>query len=65
NVDGTENKHGTIHHYANAKITLNGQTKMQCFFIINVGDDQALLGYMFLQAFNPKIDWVAKTLDRQ
>jgi hypothetical protein len=29
----------------------------QCFFIINLGSDEMLLGYPFLAQTNPPIDW--------
>ncbi|KAH9983645.1 hypothetical protein BJV74DRAFT_733148, partial [Russula compacta] len=62
NVDGTKNEQGIIHRYTNAKVTLNRHTKTQRFFIMDVGEDCALLGYTFLQTFNPCIDWITKTL---
>ena len=63
NVDRTENKSGTIHQYINTKITLRNHTKDQRFYITDIGSDCAILGYMFLKAFNPGIDWKKKTLD--
>jgi hypothetical protein len=39
NVDGTENKKGTITHYCRLRIIYNGETDLQDFFIANLGKD--------------------------
>ena len=63
NIDGTKNKSGTICQYINAKITLGKHTKNQKFYIMDIGTDCTILGYMFLQAFNPRVNWEKKILD--
>jgi len=35
----------------------NGKSVRQWFFVLDLGQDQALLGYPFLQEFNPQVDW--------
>ena len=65
NINGTENKGGTIHQYINTRITLGKCTKNQKFYITDIGMDCTILGYTFLRDFNPKVDWEKKTLDRQ
>ena len=65
NINGTENKSETIHQYINTKITLGQHTKNQKFHITDIGTDCTILGYMFLKAFNPRINWEKKTLDGQ
>ena len=65
NVNGTENRSGTICQYIDTKITLGKHTKAQRFYITDIGSKCAILGYTFLWAFNPKIDWQERTLDGQ
>ncbi|HEX9503014.1 MAG TPA: retropepsin-like aspartic protease [Patescibacteria group bacterium] len=62
NVDGTKNQNGNIEELVNFKIAylkLNGQLKrkMQTFLILDLGEDDMILGYPFLQATNPEINW--------
>jgi len=56
-VDGTENKKGKITHYCWLRILYNGKQKLQKFFLTSLGKDRMILGYPFLQEFNPQIDW--------
>ena len=57
NVDGTENKQGDMTHYCHLRIMYNGQEDLQNFYITNLGKDRIILGYTFLEKFNPQIDW--------
>jgi hypothetical protein len=57
NVDGSNNKAGQITHECQLKMNYGGKELEQRFFVSDLGVDQALLGYPFLQEFNPKIDW--------
>src|SRR5260370_8546113 len=62
NIDGTKNQNGSIEELVNFEIAylkLNGQLKckMQTFLILDLGEDNMILGYPFLQATNPEINW--------
>ncbi len=57
NIDGTTNSAGNITRKCTLNIQVRGQTKEQEFFITNLGQDRVVLGYPFLQNFNPQIDW--------
>jgi len=57
NVDGTENKKGKITDYCWLRVLYNGKQKLQRFFLTSLGKDRMILGYPFLQEFNPQIDW--------
>ena len=57
NVDKTENRSGRITHYVDLEITRGIQTKVQRFYITNLGIDRFILGFPWLYEFNPDIDW--------
>jgi len=57
NVDGTENKRGNITHYCWLRVLYNKEQKLQKFFLMSLGKDRMILGYPFLQEFNPQINW--------
>jgi len=57
NVDGSNNKAGQITHSCQLELKYNGKNMKQQFFISDLGQDRALLGYPFLREFNPRIDW--------
>jgi len=57
NVDGTENKKGKITHYCWLRVLYNRKQKLQKFFLTSLGKDRMILGYPFLQEFNPWINW--------
>ena len=57
NIDGSNNKAGQITHACNLELTYGEKNTKQQFFISDLGQDQALLGYPFLREFNPQIDW--------
>src|SRR5258708_32044286 len=57
-----KNRNGNIEELANFEIAylqINGQLKrkMQTFLILDLGEDDMILGYPFLQATNPEINW--------
>jgi len=57
NVDRLNNKAGQITHSCQLELTYGSKNMQQQFFISDLGQDQALLGYLFLQEFNPQVDW--------
>jgi len=57
NVDGTENQAGEITHYVALYIQHNNRREGSIFFVTNLGKDHMILGYPWLEQFNPDIDW--------
>jgi len=57
NVDRTENQAGRIKYSIPLYIQYNGKQRMTKFFVTNLGKEQAILGYPWLEEFNPEINW--------
>src|SRR5260221_241909 len=57
NVDGTLNKAGIIDKAVELQIDYNGTKTKHNFFVADIGIDEFLLGYPFLEAARPDIDW--------
>jgi len=48
------------------KVRIKKHKRRMKFFLTNLGNNQFILGYLFLKEFNPKIDWEkAQLLDRE
>jgi len=45
------------------KIEIKGQKVVVLFDVLLLGKDKAVLGILFLQEFNPKIDWIIKEIE--
>ena len=56
NIDGSLNKARSITHKAQLKVTFGKETHTVDFFITNLGQDRAVLGFPFLHDFNPNIN---------
>src|SRR6267142_1678782 len=57
NVDGTENRSGRLEYYTDLQVrTGNDITKLR-FFLSDLGEHKAILGYPWFAAVQPKIDW--------
>jgi hypothetical protein len=57
NVDSTENKAGELQFYTNLQIQ-TGMTKTQLrFFLTDLREHKAILGYPWFAAVQPNIDW--------
>jgi predicted aspartyl protease len=59
NVDGTENCASMVVKSCTLHVHHRGKQACQRFFVTNLGDDHILLGYPWLEEFNPDIDWKA------
>jgi hypothetical protein len=59
NVDGTENRNGMIVKSCMLHVRHGEKQAHHRFNIMNLGDDCILLGYPWLEEFNPDIDWKA------
>ncbi len=57
NVDGTENKAGHLQFYTNLAIQTGSTTTNMRFFLMQLGEHKAILGYPWFAAVQPKIDW--------
>jgi Retroviral aspartyl protease len=62
NVDGTENKQGTIQYYTDLDLQVNSKTNMEQFLITGLGNQKIILGLPWLQEHNPEINWKEGTL---
>jgi hypothetical protein len=57
NVDGTENKRGTINAYVNLKFTLGERKFKERFYVTGLGKQKIILGFPWLHKYNPIINW--------
>jgi Retroviral aspartyl protease len=57
NVDRTENQGGIISKSCILCVWRGEQQIAQRFYVTNLGQDHVILGYPWLQEFNPDIDW--------
>jgi len=56
-VDGTNNKAGQILEAVDLTVNNNGEQALHAFYVADIGQDDFILGYPFLEASNPDIDW--------
>ncbi len=57
NVDRSKNSIGSVTSACNLEVQHRNLKKTHHFFIIDLGSDSMLLGYPFLAAYNPRINW--------
>jgi hypothetical protein len=57
NVDGTENKAGELLYYTDLDVRTGSTTTTLRFFLTELGEHKAILGYPWFAAMQPKIDW--------
>jgi hypothetical protein len=57
NVDGMENKQGTINAYVNLEFTLGEQKFKEQFYVTGLGKQRIILGFPWLHKYNPIINW--------
>jgi Retroviral aspartyl protease len=57
NIDGTYNQSGCVMHYIDLLVSQKTRKIMQQFYIINLGSDRIILGYLWLRTFNSEINW--------
>jgi Reverse transcriptase (RNA-dependent DNA polymerase)/RNase H-like domain found in reverse transcriptase/Aspartyl protease len=57
NVDGTGNANGPIMQFCKLQICQNKED-VQKFYVTNLGNNQAILGYPWLKWFSPNINWI-------
>ena len=57
NVDGTENKQGTIKNYVDLKFKIGTKTFTEQFMVTGLGKQKVILGFTWLNKHNPDINW--------
>jgi hypothetical protein len=63
NIDGTHNKAGSITHYVDLQVRVGTKVQDMKFLVTDIGEDEIILGYPWLAAFQPIIDWKKAVLD--
>ena len=56
-MDGTQNKSGDLRYFADLDVQTGTQRTKLCFFLTNLGDNKAILGFPWFAAVQPRIDW--------
>jgi hypothetical protein len=62
NIDGTHNKAGTIKDFVDLQVQVGPKIKEMKFLVTDLGEDKIVLGYPWLAAFQPKINWKEATI---
>jgi hypothetical protein len=63
NVDGTLNQSGEVTEGVILVVKHNGKPRKHLFYVANIGEDDLILGYPFLEAANPEINWKEGTME--
>ena len=63
NVDGTENKSGELKYYTDLEVQMGTTRSLLCFFLTDLGENKAILGYSWFAATQLKIDWKRGWID--
>lgn len=65
NVDGTRNSIGDVTQIIQLAIRHNNKSAIHNFYVVELGEDDMLLGMPFFAATNPKINWTTGTFHGQ
>ena len=57
NIDNTANQAGEITHYITLDIQTRGMRKTIQFLVTNIGNEDIILGYPWMAAFEPQFSW--------
>ncbi len=63
NVDGTENTAGQLQFYTDLAIRTGSTSTNMRFFLTQLGEHKAILGYPWFAVVQPKIDWKRGRID--
>ena len=63
NVDGTENKSRELKYYTDLEVQTGIVRSPLRFFLTDLGENKAILGYSWFAATQPKIDWKRGWID--
>jgi hypothetical protein len=62
NIDGMHNKDGTIKDFVDLQVRVGPKIQEMKFLVTNLGEDEIVLGYPWLAAFQPRINWKEATI---
>ena len=62
NADNSLNLSGPITHAVTLELQYAGKPQAYDFLVTDIGDDDIILGYPFLEKSNPPMDWTTGTL---
>ena len=65
NIDNTSNKSGSITHSLELKVTTKGVDRIMRFLVMDIGNEDILLGYPWLTTFEPKFGWKDAIIETQ
>src|SRR3979490_2587131 len=57
NVDGSPNEAGSIREVVDVILRVDGHTECTAFAVTNLGKQDIILGFTWLEEHNPKINW--------
>ncbi len=57
NVDGTENRSRELKYYTDLQVQTGTNYTNLCFYLTELGEQKAIMGYPWFAAAQPKIDW--------
>ncbi len=63
NVDGTENRSGELRYYTDLQVQTGTNHTNLRFYLTELGEQKAILGYPWFAAAQPKIDWKRGWID--
>src|SRR5277367_1911210 len=63
NVDGTENKRGTIKSYVDLRFRIGDKYFIEHFFLTGLGKQTVILGFPWLKKHNPLVNWQTGHID--
>jgi len=63
NVDGTPNKAGALKYYVDLTTKTREKRTRLRYFLTDLGENQAILGYPWFASAQPKIDWARGWID--
>jgi hypothetical protein len=63
NVNGTENKAGELRYYMDLETRMGTVASKLRFFLSDLGEHKAILGYPWFTAVQPNIDWKKGWID--
>jgi hypothetical protein len=62
NIDGTFNTTGEMKHYIDLMMCRADKKVKECFYVTGHSGIELILGYPWLQDFNPHVDWPTNTI---
>ncbi len=63
NVDGTENKSRELKYYTDLQVQMGTNYTNLRFYLTELGEQKAIMGYLWFAATQPKIDWKRGWID--